>query len=169
MVWSGRGGQNVDGVAGARRPGRPREAAKGELGQLLERGMAARSAARGAEYTVVDLARDAELDFSYVARVLRAERQPAREFVMVLARALAPYVSEDDALLAAGYAPSDRQLVELARRIARMGGDGLARIEAVIGEWVSEQPGKEQAGKEGGGAEREDTPAADAGEGEATA
>jgi hypothetical protein len=67
--------------------------------------------------------------------------------------ALRPYLNLDDALLAAGWAPSDPAMVRAFRSIARRWGE----LEQRVGEWVTEetdQDSDEEAGGDSGGNKR---------------
>ena len=105
-------------------------------------------------YTLRDLGSDSGVNYSLASRVMSGDRQVVQADVIVSwGRALAPYLNVDLALLAAGYAPQNRRLLDLLRRVTAAGAERWGDLEEAVGRWASEPT--EGKAEEQGDEERE--------------
>lgn len=111
---------------------------------MLREALDAKSRELGGRYTLRDLARDSSVHFTQASKVMLGERRPTREVLTAWAHALHPYFPLDEALLSAGYAPSDPRKRELIRRMLAAGDDRWSDLERIIGNLLSDQQRAEQ-------------------------
>lgn len=113
------------------------------MSQLVREAIEAKRRDMGGRYTLRELSAESNVDFSLLSKIARGERQATRQVVLSVARALEPHLKVDEALLAGGYAPSDRTSGVL-RLLLRLPEERWAELE----EWIGERLTYEQAGEE---------------------
>ena len=98
-----------------------RGAETSEIGDLIREAMRRKGEALGKRYTFRELEADTGVNYAYAARVANGERQPSRAMVRAIWVGLRPYLSLEEAMVAAGYVEPDKQhvLSRLARRSRR--------------------------------------------------
>ena len=109
------------------------------LAELLTTAMQAKARELGVKrYAYRDLGRDAQVDFSYAQKTIQYGRSPSAAIIRAWAKALAPYLPLDDALLAGGYLPDDPERMTIVRRLLRYSADQLNRLAEATGTLFSE-------------------------------
>lgn len=115
------------------------------MSDLLRQAIDAKTREIGTKYTYRDLAQDSNTHWTTVDKVMRGERHPSAEVIHAWSRALTPYLPEDEALVAAGYAPVDPVRLRLLERIARLPRTALDALDERLGLLFSDLTPEQQA------------------------
>lgn len=95
------------------------------VGALVRAAIDAKSRDLRHRYTYHDLARDSDTHWTLIGKVISGQRRPSPQVLTAWARALAPHLPLQEALLAAGHAPTDPEALRRAQA-AICGDDALA-------------------------------------------
>jgi transcriptional regulator with XRE-family HTH domain len=93
------------------------------VGTMLAEALRAKSIEIGEDYSYRDLQRDTGVNYSYVSKVVNGKAKPSRTVLRKWARALAPYLQLDAALIWSGYLPDDPEKAGIFREMASWSGE----------------------------------------------
>lgn len=127
-----------------------------DVGELLRRAMADKSAEVGRRYTLRDLDRESGVDYTLLSHVIAGRQRATPEALCAWSKALQPHLDMDAALLAAGHPPTDPAKAGAWRRLWRLTSEQWAELERWVGERVTER----EAGEQGGEEQQQDEPPA---------
>ena len=128
------------------------------VGEMLQEAMRRKANELGGQYSYRDLERDSGVNYSYASKVIHGTQRPSRDVVHAWSRALAPYLPLDEALVAAGYLPTDSRKARVIEHIVRLTAEQWEELERRVFRFTLEEaPGPEAKGE----GERADEPSAD--------